>query len=46
MNIQETIQKINQEKKQAEDDLKQRQSKAKETEIMLEFLSNSFTELV
>lgn len=44
--IQDVIRKINLEKSQAENDLKQRQNKAHETEILLEFLTKSFAEFI
>jgi hypothetical protein len=46
MTIEQSIRKINAEKIQAQNDLKERQSKAQETEILLEFLTDSFTEFI
>ena len=46
MDIQESIRKINAQKAQAENELKERKNKAQETEILLDFLTQSFAELV
>lgn len=46
LSIQESINKINSEKSEAEEQLKSTREKGKEVEIMLEFFAKSFTELI
>jgi hypothetical protein len=46
LSIQEAIQKVNREKTQAEHELEGSRTKAKETEVLLEFFAKSFTEFV